>query len=241
MYKGAAFITILRHPSTQFESMFDYYGFKGRFGTNLAGFANEPRRYYSREGTRPMHSSLNPSLYDLGMSKPDISNEDAIERKIYALEEEFNLVLISEYLPESLVLLKDMMCWDFEDVTYFSANARTKTKVDQLSERTFAQLYKWNRGDALLYEHFNDTLWRRIRAYGLERMASDVRRLEKMNEELALICLSGTKQEKSVRSVVSRYVLREEAKNDPRCVRMIRPAVEYLGYLKRKHKMKINH
>ena len=238
MYDDTVYITILRHPSTQFESMFDYYGFKKKFGTNLAVFANDPRRYYRREGSSPRHSGMNPSLYDLGMRKTDLGKLDVVQRKISVLDDEFNLVLISEYLPESLLLLKDLMCWRFKDIAYFSANARTKPNVDKLSEMTFNQLYKWNHGDALLYEHFNRTLWRKIDAYGRDRMAADVRTVEKMNEALAEKCLSGTKEEKSVQSVVSRYVLREHAKNDEECVRMIRPAVEYLGHLKKKQKEK---
>lgn len=234
MYEDTAYITILRHPSTQFDSMYNFYGFKRLFGVDLAVFAENPHRYYARQGGRPMHSSLSPTLYDLGMSKPDLSDETAIRRKITKLDSDFDLILISEYLLQSLVLLKEQMCWDFNDVTYFTANARTKSKVDEMSQRTFDQLYKWNEGDAILYEHFNRTLWKRIEAYGLERMERDVRTLEKMNEALAEKCLAGTKGEKSVATLVDRYILKDSATVNKQCVTMIRPAINYLGVLRKK-------
>lgn len=234
MYANAAYVTIIRHPSTQFDSMYAYYAFGGTFKVNLSGFADNPLSYYPRQGSTPAHSALNPTLYDLGTAKSEFSNENAIQHKIASLEEEFDLVLVAEYLLESLVLLKDLMCWDFSDVTYFSANARIKSKVNEMSDRTFTQLYKWNHGDALLYEHFNRTLWMKVNAYGREKMARDVRILEKMNEALAEKCLSGTQAERSVSTSVSRYVLKDSMKDDVQCIRMIRPAIQYLETMKKK-------
>ena len=60
-----------------------------------------------------------------------------------------------------------------------------------MSERTFTQLYKWNHGDALLYEHFNRTLWMKVNANGWERMTRDVRTLGKMNEAQVGLKLKG--------------------------------------------------
>ncbi|XP_063971279.1 galactosylceramide sulfotransferase-like [Lytechinus pictus] len=237
MYKNAVYVTIIRHPSTQFESMYAYYGFKGTFKVDLEGFADKPQNYFRRQSTTPSHSALNPTLYDLGMSKLQMNNDGAIRNKITTLGNDFDLVLVAEHLLESLVLLKELMCWDLSDVTFFSANARTKSQVDKMSKRTFEQLYKWNHGDALLYEHFNQTLWTKIKAYGQERMDSDVRTLDKMNKALKEKCLDGTKAVMSVSALVSRYVLRQSMKDNIECFRMIRPAIQYLESLKRKQKI----
>ncbi|XP_041470116.1 galactosylceramide sulfotransferase-like [Lytechinus variegatus] len=237
MYKDAAYVTIIRHPSTQFESMYAYYGFKGTFKVDLEGFADKPQNYYRRQSTIPSHSALNPTLYDLGMSKLQMNNDGAIRNKIATLENDFDLVLVAEHLLESLVLLKELMCWDLSDVTFFSANARTKSHVDKMSKRTFDQLYKWNHGDALLYEHFNQTLWTKIKAYGQERMDRDVRLLDKMNKALTEKCLDGTKTETMAYALIRRYVLRQSMKDNIECVRMIRPAIQYLESLKKKQRI----
>ena len=43
-----------------------------------------------------------------------------IAKVIDTVEKEFQLVMISDYMFESLVLLKDELCWDLEDVVYFT-------------------------------------------------------------------------------------------------------------------------
>ncbi|XP_072166320.1 galactose-3-O-sulfotransferase 2-like [Diadema setosum] len=235
MYPGAVYITILRHPSLQYESMYTYYGFDHLFKVSLSTFANNPQTYYTRhQGPHPMHSALNPTLYDLGLSKTDLTREDAIRKKIETLDAEFDLVLIAEHTSESLILLKDRMCWDFEDVTHFTLNARTQSEVKTMSERTSGQLYKWNRGDALLYEHFNRTLWRKIDAYGRERMRQDVKTLEAMNQALMGKCLGGTKTEKFMKTVLTRHVLKDSALNDEQCIKMTLSAPKYLNNLRKK-------
>ena len=71
MYANAAFVTIFRHPSSQYDSMYAYYGFGGIFNVSLSGFADNRLSYYSRQGPTPSHSALNPTLYDLGMEKSE--------------------------------------------------------------------------------------------------------------------------------------------------------------------------
>ncbi|XP_054760629.2 galactosylceramide sulfotransferase-like [Lytechinus pictus] len=230
MYKNAAYVTIIRHPSTQFESMYAYYGFQRNFNVTLKGFADKPQTYYRREITDPHHTALNPTLYDLGMHKQEMADEGGIRNKIATLEDDFDLVLVAEYLLESLVLLRELMCWDLSDMTYFSSRVRTKSEEDKMSERTFEQLYKWNHGDALLYEHFNRTLWTKIKVYGQKRMEIDVMKLEKMIKALKDKCLDGTTFFKKV----THYVLRESMRDNVQCIRMIRPAFKYLQTLREK-------
>ncbi|XP_041471418.1 galactosylceramide sulfotransferase-like [Lytechinus variegatus] len=230
MYKNAAYVTIIRHPSTQFESMYAYYGFQRNFNVTLKEFADNPQTYYRREIAKPHHTALNPTLYDLGMQKPEMADECVIRNKIATLEDDFDLVLIAEYLLESLVLLRELMCWDLSDMTYFSSRVRTNSEEEKMSKRTFERLSEWNHGDALLYEHFNRTLWTKIKAYGQERMDKDVRTLEKMIKALKDKCLDGTTFFKKV----THYVLRESMKDNVQCIRMIRPAFKYLQTLREK-------
>ena len=49
-----------------------------------------------------------------------------IQKHIDELAEKIDLVLITEYFDESLVLLKRELCWELDDVVYFKLNQRSK-------------------------------------------------------------------------------------------------------------------
>ena len=42
------------------------------------------------------------------------------------MSSEFGLVMITEYMSESFVLLRRKMCWDLPDILYASINVRYK-------------------------------------------------------------------------------------------------------------------
>ncbi|XP_038066108.1 galactosylceramide sulfotransferase-like [Patiria miniata] len=241
MVPGAKFITILRYPPRQFESMYSFYRMKDKFKASLEEFASSPKAIYGKYGPKsPKHSARNPMLYDLGMELKAMDNGVAIDKWIKYLGESFDLVLIAEHLKESLILLKDTMCWTFDDITYFTSNARSGMLVETITTETEKNLLGWLSGDFKLYQHFNTVLWTKIEEYGVERMAADVAELERRNQELKAHCVQGKKKvsEMSGRTVIERYVLRPKAKNDMQCKRITYPAIDYLQILKAKMKMK---
>ena len=75
----------------------------------------------------------------------NIYDDRAVEQRIKLMEETFHLVMILEnfegslrtpltdiyhftYLQESLILMKDLLCWEDEDITNLKLNGR-KTSV----------------------------------------------------------------------------------------------------------------
>ena len=44
--------------------------------------------------------------------------------KIDEAQKKFGLVMIAEQFDESLVLMKDLLCWEFEDITSLKLNGR---------------------------------------------------------------------------------------------------------------------
>ncbi|XP_072016903.1 galactosylceramide sulfotransferase-like [Amphiura filiformis] len=82
------------------------------------------------------------------------------------LSREFDLMLITEYFDESLLLLRKLMCWSFDDILYIKQNARTNASHSQpLSQLVKDKIRQWNVADTDLYEYFNQTLWKKIAAY----------------------------------------------------------------------------
>ena len=60
----------------------------------------------------------NELLWDLGMKVSKMEQESVLREKIMFYESEFDLVLLAERFDESLVVMKDVLCWDLQDIMY---------------------------------------------------------------------------------------------------------------------------
>ena len=58
----------------------------------------------------------NQLLFGLGTTSLEMEDPVKVEEKIATYDSQFDLVLITEYFEESLVLLADLLCWDLSDV-----------------------------------------------------------------------------------------------------------------------------
>ncbi|XP_072162808.1 galactosylceramide sulfotransferase-like [Diadema setosum] len=172
MAKGTKYITILREPSSHFESAFFYFRAakslfsKGDKQSNLIKFSKSPLTYWNK---LPSMSSKkiytrNGQIFDLTLDRRIHTNRKVVESIINYLSKKMSLVLIMEYMDESLLLLKKLMCWSYEDISYVVKNNRVRTSG--MSNSVRSSLQSWNWADTLLYDHFNRTLWRKIAEYG---------------------------------------------------------------------------
>ncbi|KAB0405320.1 hypothetical protein E2I00_010024, partial [Balaenoptera physalus] len=89
----------------------------------LAEFLQDPDRYYDPHGYNA-HYLRNLLFFDLGYDSDLDPRSPQVQEHILEVERRFHLVLLQEYFDESLVLLKDLLCWELEDVLYFKLNAR---------------------------------------------------------------------------------------------------------------------
>ncbi|XP_014397915.1 PREDICTED: galactosylceramide sulfotransferase [Myotis brandtii] len=124
---NATFITVLRDPARLFESSFHYFGSVVPFTWKLSGrdklaeFLQDPDRYYDPHGYNA-HYLRNLLFFDLGYDSGLDPSSPRVQEHILEVERRFHLVLLQEYFDESLVLLKDLLCWELEDVLYFKLN-----------------------------------------------------------------------------------------------------------------------
>lgn len=64
----------------------------------------------------------------------DVSIDDKsyIDSKIAEMDDTFTLVLLTDFFDESLVMMKRLLCWEWEDVIYIKFKMRVddaKTEV----------------------------------------------------------------------------------------------------------------
>ena len=179
------YITIIRDPGTQFESAFTHfqlddaftpaekqqYKFKG-MPSKIEHFLSNPTYYRNRlsqlqwEGKKGLrwYYSKNNQMFDLGLGHKFHDNVTKVNEYIEQLDKEMSLVLITEYFDESMVLLKHTLCWSMEDIIYIAKNVRPKRA--NFSESLRQKMRNWNSVDTKLYNHFNQTLWRKIKEIG---------------------------------------------------------------------------
>ncbi|GAA6217090.1 galactosylceramide sulfotransferase-like [Lates japonicus] len=166
---------------------------------------------------------------------------------IHNLSKHFDLVLIAEYFEESLILLKDKLCWTMEDIIYFKLNARKSSSVSQLTPELRAKALEWNGADWRLYQHFNATFWARVEAYGRERMKQEVNELRRRNAEMKAICIEGGSAVEAQKIQNRRFVpwqpvgessilgYNMKKDTDPKfrtiCEKMLTPEIQYLSEL----------
>lgn len=190
----AVYVTILRDPADLFESSFHYFRtsipsmWKIRGENKLAQFLEHPQSFY-HPGAFNSFYLKNLLFFDFGLDNNLEEDDPRVMNAIQDLSKHFDLVLLAEYFEESLILLKDMMCWAMEDVLFFKLNMRKASSVSRLTSELTAKARRWNGADWKLYQHFNATFWARVEAFGRERMKEEVEELRRRNAEMKVICM----------------------------------------------------
>jgi len=246
--KNTKFITILREPVFQLESMFSYFKFHHPLHTSEKDGLWE--FFKKTEGDRRQivtklktmragvvkHLLKNPSTFDLGHEQW-WEYRDNITYILNSMEKDFNFVMISDYMLESLVALKDELCWELEDVVYFTLNKRPNTfRKDVAAKRNTVR--HWSRIDYALFDHFNRTLWDRVKKGG-ERFQRDLEKLKRLNKDMEEKCLDKGEHFDKTQSwfQIEGYKIKEEARGTDYfdlCKQLTRSEIDYTMVLAEK-------
>lgn len=246
MPDNTVYVSILRDPVAMYESMFTYTKYNSIYhltGANpLKQFLERPRKYYDMHGGKD--HAKNPMLFDFGLDNHLKDDQTRIDDLIQRLDKRFDLVMITEYFHESLILFKELMCWSIDDIVFFTLNARSKDSVlSDITPSMTDRIKQWNLGDVKLYNHFNKTFWQKVRDFGEERMRNEVKLLKERNEVLYKKCIGSVSDDDNkvwhppgikVESLQVKY----SAKDDEQCVSMARTELPYTRILLQKMKSK---
>ncbi|KFP06326.1 Galactose-3-O-sulfotransferase 2, partial [Calypte anna] len=245
---SAIYFSILRNPVQLMESSFAYYKGASAFSHvgSLEEFLSQPYHYYNPRSS-DRHYARNLMTFDFGFNPDGDVSAGRVRLMLQAIEASFDLLLISEYFEESMVLLKETLCWDLDSVVSFPLNIRDSSTKSQLSDTIVEKIKEWNRLDWEIYTHFNRTFWERIeRDIGREQMAREVRALRERQAELARTCLQGTGsvapkdiKDSSLRPLqhgsarILGYNLKQglDEETELMCRRLVTPELQYSGAL----------
>ena len=65
----------------------------------------------------------NINFFDLGYSN-ELTDQSEIDFAIDEIMKQFDFIMISDYMEESLILLKEELCLQISDIVFFSINKR---------------------------------------------------------------------------------------------------------------------
>ncbi|XP_068221084.1 galactosylceramide sulfotransferase-like [Palaemon carinicauda] len=193
MKEGAPWVTILREPASLFESLWNYFDMHQFYHVNLTFFS----RAFNLNGVYRRESGigLNQMTFDLGYQMPIQMSPEELLHSYQEKDDLFDLVMIAERFDESLILLKDLMCWSTEDIAYVKLNFRSKDTSPSMPLRTKLRLRKLNYPDAILYDYFRGVFNQKVKDFGREKMRLEVQELREANARLFSECLSNELEE----------------------------------------------
>ena len=237
MQENTYVIATLRNPLEQMLSGFNYYGFAKqvkKMGKTYSDFLDNPKPYL-----RPLSSLLpnpinliwNSMSYDIGLSEFNIpvgikkkqieSNPryvSEVERFLEWAEEQIDFFVLAEYFDESLILLKDRLHWEIEDIVYFSQNAAADTLDQDIDEMLLNKTIEFSYIDYLLYHRMKQKLDELKQEKG-DRLAVEVKTLQSLNNNFAHYCLAKSEVDPKLYGEVKilSNKLRKERRHDRCC------------------------
>ena len=107
------------------------------FNHNLSISEFFNKKNLPQDVTVPEISLKHVLLHDFGV--PLKTNEEMIDKKIREIEETFDLVMIVEHFDASMVLLRNLLQWNFEDLTSLKLNARQSELLIGKGKGTYRQ------------------------------------------------------------------------------------------------------
>ncbi|CAN7945654.1 unnamed protein product [Ixodes hexagonus] len=177
------FVTIVREPASLFESIFSYYALRKKFHISLQHLSRKinDSNFSEAVNMSARHHGgkfgFNQMSFDLGLEPAQFLNVSAVEAFVRHVDASFDLVMVAERMSESLVLLRHLLCWDWDDVVVFKLNRRNEKFRQQLNAEERERLRDLNTADTKLYGYFVKRLDERIAAFGRDRMATEVEQL----------------------------------------------------------------
>ncbi|NXN98345.1 G3ST2 sulfotransferase, partial [Rhinopomastus cyanomelas] len=250
MAENTFYFSILRNPIPLLESSYIYYKDSVpafRISKDVNEYLSSPHKYYFSRGYEQNFCARNIMWYDFGYDNNAEDNERYIQAVLNEIEQNFHLILISDYFDESMILLKRVLCWDLDDVVYFKLNSRSQDTVQTLTPESKEQIKAWCSLDWKLYLHFNQTFWRRIEEIiGLEELKKELNYLRTRQKELMETCLleQGAVEKEHIKNKaflpfqsgaanILGYNLKQDLDNKSlrTCQKMVMPELQYTSYL----------
>ncbi|XP_071941141.1 galactosylceramide sulfotransferase-like [Antedon mediterranea] len=233
MPSDSFYVTIIREPVSVFHSYFGYFGWKKKF--ELQNYSNPIEEFMNRMETFDVIPESYKTRRDVVFHhfdyKQNIETDTMAKMVMANMERELDFVMLLEYLDESLILLKNKLCWSFEDILYVPKLVRSQRFA--INESLANRIRKWSRWDVILYDRFNTSFWKQVDTFGLDKMKRELKIFKEKQKELRENC---TDEKDNNISKVKNMKFKSHIEKDGFCWKIQRSETNYTRHLREKQR-----
>lgn len=194
--KDTKYVAIVREPFLQFDSILRYFKPVEVFrdgqnvSTRTLTFLKNPHLYEIKDVERSFTN--NRMAFEFGFPKSLFKdfNSHKTQEYLKKLDEEFDVVLVNEYMEESFVLLRRILNWKVRDIIFLILNKNREKHILDNTELEKRQLYRqYAKLNYALYEFFFERLWRQISIFGQD-ILREISYFKSLRRTVEDFCLS---------------------------------------------------
>ena len=93
------------------------------------------------------------------MNPEDYGNKTILQNLISKIDQTFDLIMIVEDFNESMVLLKNGLSWNYEDLLSIKLNVHNEKTKSVISENAKDSLRKWLQSSYIFYDYFKVSIF----------------------------------------------------------------------------------
>ena len=197
MDPNTKYVTIIRSPVDNVESVFGFFQdqmpFEEWLGDvnatdRLKTFYAEPTKYFKRN-TDWYFRSKNHMFFDIGYDVNQAGDDTYVDQAIQEMDQHFTLILLTDFFDESLILMKHLLCWDWDDIVYIKFKMRTEEAKAEVNLDLSKRILDWNHADFKLYDYFNKTFWSKVDMFGRDKMEQELINFREKQKEAEHECI----------------------------------------------------
>ncbi|XP_062598635.1 galactose-3-O-sulfotransferase 4-like [Saccostrea cucullata] len=172
MPNDTKYIGIVREPFLQLKSTIRYfnYGGQNKHAQFLRNFLQNSTSTGRKENNNPATSFLNNRMafeFNFPRHLFDSFTSHEVKQYLEILDKEFDLVIINEYMDESVVLLRRILNWNVQDVLFVNLNVNQgSSDLNKVGLKEIRLYRQYAALDYELYHFFLKRLWKQINSYG---------------------------------------------------------------------------
>lgn len=255
MNKGYKLITILRDPVAQVRSLYFYFQFNQLYNLtsedHFVDFFKDPFKYFQKNPKYHGKETYlkNGMSYDLNIDhfqKTQMHN-NSLSDFIKYLDKIFDFVIITEFFDESLLLLKQRLCWSYFDIMYEKklVNQRVKPFLT-LPDNTRLRIYAWSYIDSAIYRYFLNKLMIELRKQNTEDFQKQLTQFTELKWLVSKFCyrqIIGDFTNLMKYCISNNIDIPDFVLDQPGCFcnKLKREEIEYYKYFNKKQAKKLKH
>ncbi|XP_063606044.1 galactosylceramide sulfotransferase-like [Penaeus indicus] len=236
MPRDCVYVTILREPIDQFESLWGFQELEQFYNMSIDQFAKLPYEKAVRWRKGDLFG-IHQMMFDLGHGAVGEDTEAEFQHRLDQINSTFDLVMLAERFDESLVLLKHLMCWTTDDIVYLSINARKENKKKNITDETKSLLHSLNKPDVKLYDFFAKIFDRKVKAFGEEKMQKELQEMRDVNDKMKKRCVADEESKVTGELKWREDIVSLAVKEDKVCVDLVKKEVSFVDEVRERQRM----